>query len=47
MEPLQADQDEAMAWIKKGRGLTAARQTQMLEGPTCDVSGVIVEMCII
>lgn len=25
MEPLQADQDEAMAWIKKGRGLTAGQ----------------------
>lgn len=47
MEPLQADQDEARAWIEKGRGLTAGRQTQRLEGATCDVSGVIVENCII
>lgn len=32
---------------KKGQGLTAGRQTQMWEGATCDVSGVIVEMCIV
>lgn len=31
-EPLQADQDRAMAGVKKGQGLTLSRQTQMSTG---------------